>query len=56
MKMAKKGTASNVKPNSTINCENCTFNTSMDDDQARCEFVKLMGKKDPTCAKYEPKT
>ncbi|HME53574.1 MAG TPA: hypothetical protein VKM55_15215 [Candidatus Lokiarchaeia archaeon] len=53
--MAKKSPVSTKNVGNNINCENCTFNSGMDDDQARCEFMKLMGKKDPTCSKYEPK-
>ncbi|MHA1792677.1 MAG: hypothetical protein ACTSVI_08540 [Promethearchaeota archaeon] len=37
----------------TLECETCKFNVSMDDDKVECEFLKMIGKYDPKCEKYE---
>ncbi len=53
--MEKKEKAQAKKGDPKINCENCQFNIGMDDEQMKCEFMKMLGKKDPACEKYEPK-
>jgi len=53
--MGKKNKAPAQKIETKINCESCQFNVGMDDEKMRCEFMKMLGKNDPACEKYEPK-
>jgi hypothetical protein len=36
-------------------CESCKFNITMDDEKMRCEFAKMLGKREPGCEKFEGK-
>ncbi|MHA1370274.1 MAG: hypothetical protein ACTSWN_17095 [Promethearchaeota archaeon] len=38
-----------------IDCKTCKFNLSDDSEEVRCEFMKVLGKSDPVCEKYEKK-
>lgn len=38
-----------------VDCESCKFNINMDDEKLRCEFAKMLGKKEPGCEQYKEK-
>ncbi len=53
--MDKEGTQEKPTEAKKENCESCKFNISMDDEKMRCEFAKMLGKREPGCEKYEEK-
>ncbi|MBD3187940.1 hypothetical protein GF325_13975 [Candidatus Bathyarchaeota archaeon] len=34
-------------------CEDCKFNLAADDEKVRCDFLKMLGKTDAACDKFE---
>ncbi len=49
----KKG--KNVEQTKPADCESCKFNANMDDEKMKCEFAKMLGKREPGCENYEQK-
>jgi hypothetical protein len=53
--MVKQKKGKDAEKTNPLDCESCKFNTSMEDEQMRCEFAKMLGKREPGCEKYEQK-
>ncbi|MHA1683290.1 MAG: hypothetical protein ACTSUE_20290 [Promethearchaeota archaeon] len=39
----------------TDDCSDCKFNIAADDEMVHCEFLKMLGKSDSKCDKFEEK-
>jgi hypothetical protein len=53
--MVKQKKGKDAEKATPPDCESCKFNINMDDDKMKCEFAKMLGKREPGCEKYEQK-
>jgi hypothetical protein len=53
--MVKQKKGKDAEKTNPLDCESCKFNINMDDEKMRCEFAKMLGKREPGCEKFEEK-